>query len=141
MSRESPKKRRRSRRSNTYRLATLGWLGLVVTFLAALALLVSGAQSPWSWMYVALSGLFAVVVLAVGRQHGGVRFGLPLRSGTENDLETNLAVALAVLQLGGGMVTLMKEVASGASRGGETTIIKQRICPERSHFEFPKEHS
>jgi hypothetical protein len=177
MSRESPKKRQRTRRTKTqptqeadlrdaairaaerkrreaerearalgaseartYPLTTLGWLGVVVTFIALVTLLAVGAQSIWSWLYVLSSGIFSAILLSVGHQRGEVRFGLPLRTGTKNGLVTNVAVTLAVLQFAGGVVALGKEIVSGAP-SSPTTIIQQRICPEGSHFVFPKERS
>jgi hypothetical protein len=127
-------------KSTTYPLTTLGWLVVVVTFIALVTLLTVGAPSDWSWAYVLSSGVFAAILLVIGYQRGEPRFGVPLRTGTKNGLATNVAVTLAVLQLAGGAVALGNALVVGGS-GSPTTIINQRICPEGPHFAFPKERS
>jgi hypothetical protein len=125
---------------STYPLTTLGWIGMVVTFIAMVTFLAGSTPSDWSWACVLASGIFATTLLAIGYRRGEPRFGVPLRTGTKNGLATNVAVTLAVLQLAGGVAALGNAIVTGGS-GGSTTIINQRICPEGSHFVFPKERS
>ncbi|OJU81223.1 MAG: hypothetical protein BGO11_21365 [Solirubrobacterales bacterium 70-9] len=106
-----------------------------------LLLLVLGAPSIWSGLYVLVSGLFAAAVLYIAHTHRGARVGLPTRGETRNGLATNVAILLAVLQLASGMFGLTKEIEARASARGPTTIIEQQVCPPSSHFEFPYERS
>jgi FtsH-binding integral membrane protein len=128
--------------SRTYPLEGLGWLGAIFTGASLVLLLVLGAPSVWSCLFVVLSGIFAAVLLFVAHRHREARFGVPLRGGSGNSTATNVAIFLAVVQLAGGTVGLAKEIDARDSVGSTTTtIIKQKVCPPNPHFEFPYERS
>jgi hypothetical protein len=122
-------------------LAAFRWGAAIVAGASFILLLAGGMESFWIRLSVAVSAVVATVLVTVGHRHRGARFGLPLQDGIGTSVATTLAVVLTVLQLSIGAIEVAKELGGPNGATAPTTIINQRICPDRPEYGFPHERS
>jgi hypothetical protein len=123
------------------RVAALRWAAALISGTTFVLLLSFGMESFWVRLAVAVSAIVVTVLVLVGHQKSRARFGLPLEVRTGNNVAATLAVVLTVLQIGTLTVEVAKAMGGSGGAPAPTTIINQRICPERPEWQLPDERS